>query len=139
MKFPRFGLALAAAVLASTAAAQQKSAPSQKIGYVNPDRVMRDSRASQQAQNALENEFKKREQEILSGPKDQVERRRAALLEEIAGRRDEALKQVLERVNAAIKRVAEGENMDAVFAEAAYAGPRIDITAQVIKALDAGR
>ena len=52
---------------------------------------------------------------------------------------DEALKQIVDDANAIIRRIAEEEKFDAVFVEAAYANPGIDITAKVIKALDAAR
>jgi outer membrane protein len=54
-------------------------------------------------------------------------------------KRDDLLKQIVAKANAMIKRVAEEEKLDAVFLEAAYVSPRIDITAKVIKALDAER
>ena len=53
----------------------------------------------------------------------------------LALRRNEAMAQVLEQANRAIRRVAEQENLDAVFQEAAFANPRIDITEKVIKAI----
>ena len=140
---------LAAAVLAATAAlpaaAQQPAlaaaaAPAAyKVGFVNTQRIVKDSRVSQAAQKALEAEFQKREKEIAAGPAAQVERRKRALSEDIAARRDEALKQFVDKANAAIRRVAEAEKFDIVVADAAYAAPRIDITDRVIKAIDAGK
>jgi outer membrane protein len=132
---------IAAALFAAAAgaAAAQQAAPSNKVGFVGIDRVMRDSVVSQQAQKELEADFKKREQAILSGPKGEIEKRRGALLDEIGQRRDEALKAFLDKANAAVRRIAEQENLDAVFAEGAYAAPRVDITDKVIKAIDAAR
>ncbi len=121
------------------AAQSASSTPSGKVGVVNTAIVMRDAKASQQAQRELEAEFKRREAEILKGPKEQVERRRAALQEDMAQRRDERLAQIVERANAAVKRIAEAENFDAVFFEAAYASDRIDLTQKVIKALDSAK
>ena len=133
-------VAAAALPAPSPVAAQSKpSAPSGKVGVVNTAIVMRDAKASQQAQKDLEAEFKRREAEILKGPKDQVERRRAALQEDMAQRRDERLAQIVEKANQAIKRIAEAENFDAVFFEAAYAAERIDLTQKVIKALDSAK
>lgn len=134
-------LLLAAALPASLPVAAQSTSPtpSGKVGVVNTAIVMRDARASQQTQKELEAEFKRREAEILRGPKEQVERRRAALQEDMAQRRDERLAQLVERANAAVKRIAEAENFDAVFFEAAYAADRIDLTQKVIKALDAAK
>ena len=138
---------LAAAVFATGAAlpaAAQQPAPAAapaayKVGFVNTQRIVKDSRVSQAAQRALEAEFQKREKEIASGPAAQVERRKRALSEDIAARRDEALKQFVDKANAAIRRVAEAEKFDIVVADAAYAAPRVDITDRVIKAIDAGK
>jgi outer membrane protein len=137
MKQSTFGLVIAAALLAAGTASAQ--APSNKLGMVSMDRVLRDARVSLQAQQALEAEYKKRDAEIAAGPPGEAARRRQALVEDISLRRDEALKQVVDKANIAIKRVAEEENFDAVFFEAAYAAPRIDLTDKVIKALDAAR
>jgi outer membrane protein len=140
-------IAAAAAVLmvgmfgtAGMAAAQQPAAAqSMKIGYVNTERVLREARASKLSAENIEAEFKKREREIAAGPARDVERRKAALMEDFNQRRDDAVKQFIEKGNAAIRRVGERENYDAVFIEAAYADKRIDITDKVIKALDSER
>jgi outer membrane protein len=131
-------LAFAGATIPLPAAAQQTGvAGLPKIGYVNTNLVMRDSQASKQAQKDLEAEYKRREAEILKGPPNQVDRRRAALEEDIAVKRDEALKRLVDRANVEIKRMAEAENFDLVVFEATFASPRVDLTARVIKALDA--
>lgn len=142
MKPSRFGSILAALLLsaAAGAAAQQPAAPlSYKIGFVDTQRVMREARAPQLLRERLEAEFKKRDQEITAGPPGDVDRRRNALIEDMNQRRDEALKQIVDNANAIVRRIAEQEKFDAVFVEAAYANPGIDITAKVIKALDAAR
>ena len=135
---------LAVAAMAWPAAAQQPAPaaalPSAyKIGFVNTQRIVKDSRVSQQAQKGLEAEFQKREKEIAAGPPAQAERRRRALADDIAARRDEALKQFVDRANLAIRRIAEAEKFDLVVADATYVAPRIDITDKVIKALDSGK
>jgi outer membrane protein len=142
MNLFRFGSMIAAALIAAagTAAAQQPAQPaSYKVGFVDMDRVLRDARVSQQAQQSLEAQFKKREQEIAAGPPGEAERRRNDLLDDIKSLRDDALKQVSDQVFATIRRVAGEQNLDAVFVEATYVAPRIDITDKVIKALDAAR
>ena len=139
MKHFRLYSMAAAAVMAGAAQAQQPAPAATKFGIVSTERVMRDSRASQQVQKILEAEFQKREKEIAGGPKDQVERRRTALLDDINVRREIELKQFIEKTNGIIKRIAERENLDVIFLEAAYASARVDITDKVIKELDAGR
>lgn len=80
----------------------------------------------------------KREREAGELQRD-IERRRTIFAEDLNQRRAEALKQIIDKGNSLIRRIGEEEKFDAVFVEAAYAGPRIDITAKVIKALDAAR
>ena len=143
MKTFRLEAVIAAALLvaaAGTATAQQAASPvSNKLGYVNPERVMREARESQQVLKALEAEFKSREAEIASGPKGDIERRMIALVEDMNLKRDQAQKRFVENANAAIRRIGQQENFDAVFLEATYAAARVDLTDKVIKALNAGR
>ena len=151
MKLCRSGsiLQVAAALLlaaaAFTAAAQQKPAPAvspaggQKIGFVNTQRVLRDSVASMQVQKNLEAEVQKRTKEIEAGPKADIARRKAILADDMNLRRQDVLKQFIERANRAIRRVGEAENFDVVVIEANFASTRIDITDRVIKALDSER
>lgn len=130
---------LAALLLIAPPVAAQQSSPggSAKIGYVNTQMVMNESAASKAAVRDLEAEFKRRDAEIAKGPPNQVDRRRAALQEDMAVKRDEALKRLVDRANAEIKRIAEAENYDLVVFEVTYAAPRVDLTQRVIKALDA--
>ena len=130
-------LASAIALAAGTAAAQAPAAS--KIGYVNTERVMRESRAAQQMQKGLEAEFQKRDKEIAAGPAADMERRRSLLIEDMNLRRENAVKQFIDKANGVIRRIAEAEKFDIVFLDAAYANARIEITEKVIKALDAGR
>jgi len=143
MKHSRLVHAIAAAALAATLAhangAAAQGTPSGKIGYVNTDRVIREARASQQAAQALQAEYKKREREIAGGPPAEADRRRGALTEDINLRREEAIKLFIDRANGVIRRIGQQENFDAVFIDANYADKRVDITDRVIKALDAER
>jgi outer membrane protein len=84
-----------------------------------------------------ETERRARQREFAELSRD-FERKKQEYAEELALRRNDAVGQVLEQANRAIRRVAEQENLDAVFQEAAYASPRIDITEKVIKAVNAG-
>ena len=139
-RFAAIAMAAVLAVAAGTAVAQQAGAPaSNKFGYVNPERVMRESRESRRVLKALESEFKAREAEIAGGPKGDVERRMIALVEDMNLKRGEAQKRFVANANAAIKRIGQQENFDAVFVEATYAAARVDLTDKVIKALDAAR
>ena len=137
MKTFRLEAAVAAALLA--VAAGTAYADSYKVGYVNGERVMREAREAQQAAKALEAEFRKRQQEIAGGPKDDVEKNMRALSEDMNAKREEAQKQFGAKAGAVIRRIGQQEDFDAVFLEAAYAAAGVDLTDKVIRALDAGR
>ena len=134
----RIGLMIAAAVVATAAPAQQR-APAAKIGFVNSARVMHESRTTQKSRQDLEEKFQKRVREIDAGPKNQIEKRRIALDEEMGVEREDALRQFVDRTNRIIRHIAMEENFDAVFLEAAYFSTRIDLTDKVIAELDSGR
>jgi Skp family chaperone for outer membrane proteins len=128
---------IAASLAAMGAAAQMPGPPSGKIGYVNSERVMQLSTTTRKLKQALEDKFEKLVKEIDAGPQDQVERRRIALDEDIGLEREDALRQFVDRTNRVIRRIALEENLDIVFLEAAFASAQIDLTARVIKELDA--
>jgi outer membrane protein len=132
------GLLFCGALAAGPAAAQL--APERtvyKIGFVDTGRVMRESRASQQMQKSLSAEFETRQRSIEGGPKSEIAWRKGALHDDMNQQRDEAMKQIIDRTNGVIRRIAEAESYDAVFYEAAFVTPGVDLTARVIKALDA--
>lgn len=140
MTHHNFVKTLAAALLAlaaSGAQAQQAAPVSYKIGFVDTARIMKNSRSAQQMQKGLEAEIAKRLKEIEAGPKADIERRRSALSDDMNMKRDDLFKLFIDKTNGVIRRVAEAEKFDAVFLEAAYWSPRVDITDRVIKAVDA--
>ena len=67
----------------------------------------------------------------------EFERKKVVYTEDLEARRNEAMGQVIEQANRAVRQVAEQGNFDIIFQEAAYMSQRIDITDQVIRALDA--
>jgi len=138
MKLFRHGLMIAAAVMATAAAAQQPGPPSGKIGFVNTQRVLHDSRTTQKSRQDLEAKIQKRIKEIDEGPRNQIESRRIALDDEMNIEREDALRQFVDKTNRIIRQIALAENFDAVFIEAAYFSKSIDLTDKVIKELDAG-
>ena len=77
----------------------------------------------------------KRQRELAEMDKD-FQRRQREFREDLNQRRNEELAIVLERANKVIKQIAETEKYDAVFQEAVYSSPRIDITDKVLKALN---
>ena len=140
-----------------------------KIGYVNGERVLRDSAPAKAAQAKLETEFSKREKELsetgvrLKAASEKLEkeaptlpegertrrqrelveqdrdfqRRRREFQEDLNQRKNEELAAVVERANRAMKQIFDSEKYDLIIQEAVFAGPRVDITDKVIKALNA--
>jgi len=169
IKLPQFralGLALLLATVGVTAAAQEI-----KIGYINGERVLRESTPAKAAQAKLETEFGKRERELADDTsrlkaeadkldkeaptlpeaernrrqRDLVEqdrdlqRKRRAFQEDLNQRKNEELANVVERANRVIKQIFDSEKYDLIVQEGVvFAGPRVDITDKVIKALNAG-
>jgi outer membrane protein len=139
-----------------------------KIGYVNSERVLRESAPARAAQTKLEAEFGKRERDLADlrnrikasadrldkdGPTlaeserarrqrelvDQdrdLQRRQREFQEDLNLRKNEELAAVVERANRAIRQIFETEKYDVILQEVVFAGPRVDITDKVIRALN---
>ena len=69
----------------------------------------------------------------------ELQRKRREFQEDLNARKQEELQQVLDRANRIVRQVAEAEKYDAIFQEAVYINPRLDITDKVIKALNGGK
>jgi outer membrane protein len=159
------GLLAAAVLCAVTPAIAQEL----KLGYVNSERVLRDSAPAKAAQAKLEAEFGRRERELndirnrlkAAGDKfekdaptlpesektrrqrelvDQerdLQRKQREFQEDLNQRKNEELAAVVERANRVIRQIFETEKYDAILQEVVFAGPRVDITDKVIRALNA--
>ena len=159
------GVAMWALALATTPALAQEL----KLGYVNSERVFRDSAPAKAAQAKLEAEFGKRERELndirnrLKAAADKFEkdaptlpesektrrqrelvdqerdlqRKQREFQEDLNQRKNEELAAVVERANRVIRQIFETEKYDAILQEVVFAGPRVDITDKVIRALNA--
>lgn len=68
----------------------------------------------------------------------EFQRKQREFRENLNQRRNEELAQVLERANRVIRQLAEQRKYDLIVQEAVYVNPRIDITDDVMKALNAG-
>jgi outer membrane protein len=153
-----------AAMLHAPAIAQEL-----KIGYVNSERVLRDSQPAKAAQAKLETEFGRRDRELndvgtrLKAAADKLDkdfptlpeaernrrqrelveqdrdlqRKRREFQEDLNQRKNEELAAVVERANRVIRQIFEAEKYDAILQEVVFAGPRVDITDKVIRALNA--
>ena len=69
----------------------------------------------------------------------EFQRKQREFREDLNQRRNEELSAVLEKANRAIKEIAEREKFDLILQEAVFVSPRMDITEQVVKLLNAGR
>ena len=159
------GMALWALALAVTPAVAQEL----KLGYVNSERVLRDSAPAKAAQAKLEAEFGRRERELndirnrlktaadkfekdaptlpesektrrqreLVDQERDLQRKQREFQEDLNQRKNEELAAVVERANRVIRQIFETEKYDAILQEVVFAGPRVDITDKVIRALNA--
>lgn len=81
---------------------------------------------------------RQRRQRELSDLDREFQRKQREFREDLNQRRNEELAQVLERANRVIRQIAEQRKFDLIVQEAVYVNPRIDITDDVMKALNAG-
>lgn len=161
------GKAWVAAVGAAITLASAPSCAQGKIGFVNTERIFRESAPAQRAEKKLEAEFSRRERELtelasrLRSESEKLEkdapvlsetqraqrqrilgdldrdfqRKQRDFREEVNQKRNEEFAGVLQAANRALKLIAEKEGYDAVFQDAAYANPKLDLTDRVLKAL----
>ena len=78
----------------------------------------------------------RRQREVVEQQRE-FERRRREFQEDLAQRKNEELAAVVERANRVIRQIFESEKYDLILQEAVFAGPKVDITDKVIKALNA--
>lgn len=84
-----------------------------------------------------ESERRNKEREFNELSRD-FQRKQREFREDLNLRQNEEMAAIYERVNKIIKQVAEADKYDLIVQEAVYAGPKIDITDKVIKALGDG-
>ena len=83
-----------------------------------------------------ESERTRRQRELVEQNRD-FDRKRREFQEDLTQRKNEELASVVERANKVMKQIFDSEKYDLIIQEAVFAGPRIDITDKVIKALNA--
>lgn len=83
---------------------------------------------------AAEMEKRRREFEALA---QRFEQDRRLLEEDLEGRKAQERQKLYRDVNAVVQKVAEAQKIDLVLQQAVYTGRAIDITDEVLKALDA--
>ena len=88
------------------------------------------------APTLAESERSRRQRELVEQDRE-FQRKRREFQEDLNQRKNEELASVVERANRVIKQIFETEKYDLILQEAVFAGPRLDITDKVIKALNA--
>lgn len=83
-----------------------------------------------------ESERSKRQRDLVDQDRE-FQRKRREFQEDLTQRKNEELSAVVERTNKVIKQIYETEKYDLILQEAVFAGPKIDITDKVVKALNA--
>jgi outer membrane protein len=138
-----------------------------KIGYIDTERLFKDSAMAAAAQKKLELEFGKRDQDLqkmikqtrdlqtslekddltlsesdkakkerdLANMTREVQRQQREFREDLNQRKQEEFNAIHERARNLILDIAAKEKYDLILETAVYAGPRIDLTDRVLKAL----
>jgi outer membrane protein len=83
-----------------------------------------------------EAERTRRQRELTEQDRD-FQRRRREYQEDLNTRKNEELASVVERANRVLREIFEKEKYDMIMQDVTFAGPRVDITDKVIKALNA--
>ena len=83
-----------------------------------------------------ESERNRRQRELVDHDRE-IQRKRREFQEDLNQRKNEELSQVVERANRVIKQIFDNEKYDLILQDAVFAGPRVDITDKVIRALNA--
>jgi outer membrane protein len=93
-------------------------------------------RLEKDAPTLSETERTRRQRELVEQDRD-LQRKRREFQEDLNQRRNEELAAVVERANRVIKQIFDTEKYDLILQEVVFAGPRVDITDKVIRALNA--
>ena len=74
-------------------------------------------------------------QRVVADLDRDFQRKQREFREDVSQRRNEELSAVLQLANATLKDIAAKEGYDAIFQDAAYANPKLDVTQKVLEAL----
>jgi outer membrane protein len=88
------------------------------------------------APTLAEAERSRRQRDLVEQDRE-FQRKRREFQEDLTQRKNEELASVVERANKVMKQIFDSEKYDLIIQEAVFAGPKIDITDKVIKALNA--
>ena len=162
-------LARAAAILiAAMVLAVPGHAEDYKIGVMNVERILRQSKAAQAAQSRIEQEFKARDTDLVRKEQEvqaagqklandrptlsaeeatrrereldlrtrEVQRLRQQFAEDLRARQFEELDKLKARLDQVLTKYAKDNSFDLILQDAAYVGRAVNITDDVIKALE---
>ena len=87
------------------------------------------------APTLAEAERNRRQRDLVEADRD-LQRKKREWQEDLTQRKNEELSAVVERANRVIKQIFDSEKYDVILQEVVFAGPRVDITEKVIKALN---
>ena len=93
-------------------------------------------RMDKDAPTLNEAERGRRQRDLVEQDRE-FQRKRRAFQEDVAQRQQEEIAVLFERASKVIKQIFETDKYDLILQEAVFAGPRVDITDKVIKALNA--
>ena len=93
-------------------------------------------RMDKDAPTLNEAERGRRQRDLVEQDRE-FQRKRRAFQEDVAQRQQEEIAILFERASKVIKQIFETDKYDLILQEAVFAGPRVDITDKVIKALNA--
>lgn len=82
-----------------------------------------------------EAERSRRQRDLVEQDRE-FQRKRREFQEDLNQRKNEELASVLDRANRVVKQIFDQDKYDLIVQEAVFAGPRVDITDKVIKALN---
>ena len=88
-----------------------------------------------EAPTLSEGERNRRQRELVEQDRD-LQRKRREFQEDLNQRRNEETAGLVERANKVIKQIFDNEKYDLILQDVVFAGPRVDITEKVIKALN---
>jgi outer membrane protein len=89
-----------------------------------------------EAPTLSEAERTRRQRDLVEQDRE-FQRKRREFQEDLTQRKNEELASVVERANKVMKQIFDADKYDLIIQEAVFAGPKIDITDKVIKALNA--
>jgi outer membrane protein len=90
------------------------------------------------APTLAEGDRSRRQRDLVEQDRE-FQRKRREFQEDLNQRKNEELAGVVDRANKVIKQIFETEKYDVILQEAVFAGPRVDITDKVIKALNGSK